>query len=62
VAGWVRAGSTAARGEALREDLERLIVQVILPERARQLAAGGDARATLSSLLAQGEQIKERWK
>jgi hypothetical protein len=62
VAGWVRAGSTGERGEALREDLERLIVQVILPERARQLAAGGDARATLSSLLVQWEQIKERWK
>jgi len=62
VAGWVRAGSTGTRGDALRDDLERLIVQVILPERAGQLAAGGDARATLSSLLAQWEQIKERWK
>jgi hypothetical protein len=62
VAGWVRAGATGSRGEALREDLERLIVQVILPERARQLAAGGDPRPTLSSLLAQWEQIKDRWK
>jgi len=62
VAAWVRAGSSGARGEALRKDIERLVVQVILPERARQVAAGGDARPTLSSLLAQWEQTKERWK
>ncbi len=37
VAGWVRAAALGARGDALRADLDRLMRQVILPERAREL-------------------------
>lgn len=62
VAAWVRAASLGARGAALREDLDRLVVQVILPERAMQMAAGDDPRPTLESLQAQWKTIKERWK
>jgi hypothetical protein len=62
VAGWVRAASLGARGAALREDLDRLVSQVILPERAKQLAAGGDAKPALAYLQAQWEQTKQRWK
>lgn len=62
VAAWVRAGSLGTRGAALREDLDRLVSQMILPERARQLAAGGDARPALASLEEQWQQIKERWR
>ena len=61
-AGWIRAGSLGARGAALREDLDRLVVQVILPGRAKQLSAGADARPGLASLQEQWTQIKDRWK
>jgi hypothetical protein len=61
VAGWVHAGSLGPRGAALREDLDRLMVQVILPERAQQLAFGVDPRPVLADLLRQWEQLKEKW-
>ncbi|MCC7008454.1 MAG: hypothetical protein IT184_06525 [Acidobacteria bacterium] len=62
VAAWARAASFGDRGASLRDDLDRLVTQVILPERAMQLAAGADAREALTSLLAQWQQVKERWK
>jgi hypothetical protein len=62
VAAWVRAAALGARGAALREDLDRLVAQVILPERALQLAAGDDPKPTLASLESQWKEIKERWK
>lgn len=62
VAAWVRAGSLGTRGAALREDLDRLVLQMILPERAKQIVAGGDARPVLTSLQQQWTQMKERWR
>jgi hypothetical protein len=62
VAAWVRATSFGSRGATLRDDLDRLVAQVLLPERALQLAAGDDPRATLASLENQWAEIKERWK
>jgi hypothetical protein len=60
-AGWVRAGSLGARGENLREELDRLMKQVILPERAREITSEGDARQTLVILEAQWEAHKKKW-
>jgi hypothetical protein len=62
VAGWVRSTSLGARGDALRLDLERLMRQVILPERARQLVPNGDAHPTLALLEQQWQQVQEKWK
>ena len=62
VAAWVRAASLGDRGAALREDLDRLVTQVILPERALQMAAGDDPKPTLASLEGQWKELKERWK
>jgi len=62
VAAWVRAGSLGPRGATLRDDLDRLVMHMVLPERARQLAAGADARPALQSLQTQWTQIKEMWK
>jgi hypothetical protein len=62
VAGWVRASALGPRGGALREDLDRLVTQVILPERAIQLSDGGDARPALVSLEGQWKEIKDRWR
>lgn len=60
-AGWIRAGSLGARGVTLRDDLDRLVVNVILPERALQLAPGGDAQSALTILKAQWEELKKKW-
>lgn len=60
-AGWVRAGLLGDRGDAVRLDLDRLMRQVILPERARQLVPDGDARPTLALLEQQWQQVKEKW-
>jgi hypothetical protein len=61
IAGWIYAGSFGERGDALRTDLDALVTQVILPERARQLAAGADPRPAFDLLKVQWEQTKEKW-
>jgi hypothetical protein len=61
VAGWVRAASLGPRGEELRVDLDRLMREVILPERARELASAGDARPTLALLEQQWQAMKAKW-
>jgi hypothetical protein len=61
MAGWVRAGALGDRGIDLRVDLDRLMLQVILPERARELAGEADARPTLQLLETQWMQTKQKW-
>jgi hypothetical protein len=55
-AGWVRASLSAARGEALRTDLDRLMQRAIVPERSRILSQPPEA------LIAEWEQFKEKWR
>jgi hypothetical protein len=55
-AGWVRAPLSAGRADAVRADLDQLVVRGIVPDRARALAQPVDA------LRLQWEQFKERWK
>jgi len=55
-AAWVRSALTADHGVALREDLDRLVLRAIVPERARATAQPPE------TLRAQWEQFKERWK
>lgn len=61
VAGWVRAAAIGDRGASLRLDLDRLMRQVILPERAREIIPTGDALPTLALLEQQWQQVKEKW-
>jgi hypothetical protein len=61
VAGWVRAEALGPRGESLQLDLDRLMRQVILPERAREMVPNGDPRPTLALLEAQWDQVKNKW-
>lgn len=58
---WIRAGKLGARGATLRRDLNDLVVKVVLPERAKSLAANGDARAVQADLTAEWEAHKRRW-
>jgi hypothetical protein len=59
IAGWVRAVLTPDRGAALRADLDRLVVQAIIPERARQDGPREDEM--LVALTQQWEEVKDRW-
>jgi hypothetical protein len=58
-AAWVRALLAPDLGAALRADLERLMVQAIIPERARR--AGQDQDKQVTALTAQWEEFKRRW-
>ena len=59
-AGWVRAIYARDRGAALRADIDRLMVQRVLPERAARLAVR-DQKAALIGMIAEWEAFKERW-
>jgi hypothetical protein len=48
-------------GARLRVDLDRLVTDVLLPERARQLAPNIDPRPALSFLTGQWEEFKKTW-
>jgi hypothetical protein len=54
-AGWVRAPLAPDHGAELRGDLDRLVQQAIIPERARILAQSPD------TLRLEWERFKERW-
>ncbi|HYN06919.1 MAG TPA: hypothetical protein VES67_05980 [Vicinamibacterales bacterium] len=60
-AGWIRAGQLGQRGAQLRTDLDRLVRQVILPERARRLRLEGDPRTALALYLTEWEDLKKKW-
>jgi len=55
-AAWVRSPLAVDKGVSLREDLDRLMLRAIIPDRAKMTAQTPD------SLRAQWEQFKERWK
>ena len=60
LAAWVRASLAADRGVALRADLDRLVTQGILPDRAARLPARDRAQG-LASMTADWESFKGRW-
>ncbi|MEN3339604.1 MAG: hypothetical protein V7647_3280 [Acidobacteriota bacterium] len=59
-AGWVRAALARDRGAALRADLDRLMVQGILPDRAAKLP-GRDHAQALAGMVGEWEAFKVRW-
>lgn len=61
IAGWVRARGMGAKGQALRNDLDRFVLQVLIPERARLQSPDADARPAASLLVAQWEEIKKKY-
>jgi hypothetical protein len=60
-AGWIRTGSMGAPGAKLRDDLDRLVREVLLPERARQLAPNIDPKPALMLLETQWQEFKAQW-
>lgn len=60
LAAWVRASLGDDRGAALRADLDRLVTEGILPDRAARLPARDRAQG-LASMTADWEAFKGRW-
>jgi hypothetical protein len=56
LAAWVRAPLAPDHGAALRADIDRLVLNAIVPERARTISQ------TPESLKAEWDQFKDRWK
>jgi len=61
IAGWVRARLAGARSASLRADLDKLMLEGIIPDRVRAMAADKRAQAE-SDLRAEWAVVKERWK
>jgi len=61
VAGWVRARLAGARSATLRADLDRLVLEGIIPDRVRAIPADKRAQAE-AELKGEWAVVKERWK
>jgi hypothetical protein len=63
VAGWVRASLSPETSSSVRTDLDRLVMQALIPERARlQAAAGLDQQKIESTLAEEWDLIKQQWR
>ena len=60
MAGWIRAGLRPDRAAAVRADLDRLVTQALIPERARARPAREQPEAT-AVLRAEWEALKTQW-
>ena len=61
MAAWVRAQLMADRGASLKPELDRLVLQGIVPERARRLAGEGSPDQIITKTAAEWEAFKARW-
>jgi len=63
IAGWVRAALAGDSGGSLRADLDRIVLQAVIPERARMMAEGDRDRERIAAeLRAEWEAIKKDWR
>jgi hypothetical protein len=60
MAGWIRAGLRPDGAAAVRADLDRLVTQALIPERARARPAREQQEAT-AALRAEWDAIKTQW-
>jgi hypothetical protein len=60
IAGWMRAPLASDRGAALRADLDRLVVQAIIPERIAALSVRNPTQV-LAGMLGEWEAFKITW-
>ena len=62
IAGWVRARYLGSRGETLRTDLNKLVMEILLPERAKATTPDDDPGPALESLRKQWTEITGKYK
>jgi len=60
-AGWLRAALADDRGAALRADLDRLVTEALVPERAAKLAGKADSKDAQNALLQEWAAFKKSW-
>jgi hypothetical protein len=60
-AGWARAALTGEGRTQLRADLEQIVTQAIIPERARLVAPAGSAAQTVAAMRAEWTALKQAW-
>jgi len=61
VAAWVRSTLSPETAEDLRADLDRLMTQVLIPERARAVVAR-DPQEAFAALRTEWDMVKQQWK
>lgn len=61
MAAWVRTQLMPDRGAAIKPELDRLVLQGIVPERARRLAGEGSPDQVITRMAAEWEAFKARW-
>ena len=62
MAGWVRASMAGSRADALRTDIDRLVLTGIIPDRARAAAAEGhNQRQAADTMVTEWERFKQEW-
>jgi hypothetical protein len=61
VAAWVRSTLKPESAETLRTDLDRLVIQALIPERARARSAQQQPEL-LAALRAEWDLVKQQWK
>jgi hypothetical protein len=61
IAAWIRSRLSPASADTLRSDLDRLVTQALIPERARTRPAREQAEA-MTAFKAEWELVKEQWK
>ena len=60
MAAWVRAGLAPDRGVAVRSDLDRMVIDGIIPDRAARLDLR-DPAAAIAGMLSEWELFKSDW-
>jgi hypothetical protein len=60
-AGWLRAPQLGAGGAKLRADLDRLVTQVILKERAQRVPPESDPHQAYEAMKTQWDLLKNQW-
>ena len=61
LAGWLRASLADDRGAALRADLDRLVTQALIPERASKLTQKNDLKEAMAAMTTEWETFKKAW-
>jgi hypothetical protein len=61
IAAWVRSTLSPDTTAGLRDDLDRLVTQALIPERSRTLVARSPQEA-VTALRTEWELLKQQWK
>ena len=61
LAGWARASLTGDRRAMLRADLDQIVTQAIIPERARMLAPVGGSAQAIATMRSEWDALKQAW-